>query len=647
MIQEDLDLALVPLDEAQERWSSEIDFKDCAKLAPEEKIKVEDSLDRITAENVMAKVSYPHFFMSGIDGIAVSSVLTYNASPATPVQLKMGEAGYFVDNGRQLPAGCDAVIPIERVKFHSLELIEITDKVTPWENIRPIGQEVAKQEIIIPKNSRIRSFDIGAMLSSGVDKIKVRKKPKIGIISVGDNLIPPGDTLEPGSLYESTSYILSNIIKDHGALSGIYSISQENLEDLNKIVSKAVEKEDMVIIIAGCARGTNLVADLMLKAGELAVFGTCMKPGQSVCAGFISDKCVIGVPHFPFSAYIAFESFILPVILRMQGVSAASKEKANAVLASIVNSPIGIDEFIRVQLVNVGTKMIAVPMSRGAELLMSLVKADGMLKISSEISKINAGSIVEVDLLTNRANIDKNLIMMGTYDFIWQIIRNLIYKLGHKVNLHTYNIGSRQGLKALKDGLNHFSGIHMFDSKSGEFNTPFVKDYLDDVPVIMVNLFNRLIGLVVKQGNPKNINGFEDLIREDVKFVNRNVGSGTRSIFDHALMKSGIGSQQISGYNEEINNHMAAAQVIASSSADAALGIYMSAKALDLDFIPVEAMTERYDIVIPKKFLNDHKIQVLLHLLNSKSFKKEVKDLKGYDFSNIGKVYYDSDEKWQ
>lgn len=643
MLQDSLELNLVPLEEALERWNNEIDFKKAAKLTGEEKIDVKDSLRRITAEDVPAKVSYPNFFMSGIDGIAVNSAITFNTSASNPMKLRLGEEGFFVDNGRQLPPACDAVIPIEKVKFHTIDLIEIYEKITPWENVRAAGHEVTAHEIIIPKNYKIRSLDIGAMLSSGVNKIKVRKKPRVGIISAGDNLMTLGKPLKEGYIYESTSYILSNILRELGAQPAIYDIAEENLDSLNKITAEAMAEEDIVVIIGGRSRGTSLIVDLLIKTGELGVYGTCIKPGQSVCAGFIEGKCVVGLPHFPFSAFVAFEVFAQPVILKMLGLSAHSREKVSATIASTINSPFGIDEFMRVQLVNVGKKIVAVPVSRGADLLMSFVKADGVLRISKDISQISGGSIVEIELLTNRSNIDKNLIMMGTYDYTFNIIKNIIYKLDHKVNLHTYNIGSKQGLKAIKDGFAHFSGIHLFDSRSGDFNVPFVKEVLDGVPVIVLNLFHRYIGLVVKQGNPKNIKDLSDLKRADIKFINRNFGSGTRSIFDYALRKASVNPQEISGYAEESNNHMASAQAVASGSVDAALGIYVSAKALNLDFIPI--MFERYDIVIPKKFLNDYKVQVLLHLINSEEFKKEVKDLQGYDFSYMGQIYYDSEEK--
>lgn len=643
MLQDSLELNLVPLEEALERWNSEIDFKGAAHLTDEEKIDVKDSLNRITAEDVSAKVSYPNFFMSGIDGIAVKSAITFNASSVNPIKLKLGEEGFFVDNGRQLPSGCDAVIAIEKVKFHSIDLVEIYEKITPWENVRAVGHEVAAHEIIIPRNYKIRSLDIGAMLSSGVNKIKVRKKTRVGIISVGDNLMTLGKPLKEGYIYETTSYILSNILKENGVSPSIYDIAEENPDSLNKIVNEAIAEEDVLLVIGGRSRGTSLIVDLLIKMGDLAVYGTCIKPGQSVCAGFLNNKCIVGLPHFPFSAFVAFEVFALPVILKMLGLSAYSKEKVNAIVASTISSPYGIDEFMRVQLVNVGKKIVAVPVSRGADLLMSFVKADGILKISKDISQISAGSVVEVELLTNRSDIDKNLIMMGTYDYTFNIIKNLIYKFGHGVNLHTYNIGSKQGLKAIKDGYAHLSGIHLFDSRSGDFNVPFVKENLENIPVIVVNLFHRHIGLVVKNGNPKNIKELKDLARSDVKFINRNLGSGTRSIFDYSLRKASINSQNINGYSEELNNHMASAQAVASSSADAALGIYVSAKALNLDFIPI--MFERYDLVIPKKFLNDYKIQVLLHLLNSEEFKKEVNLLQGYDFSYIGQIYYDSEEK--
>lgn len=629
---------LVPLEEAQERWINELEFQKITPLTPPETISVKESRGRVTAEIIYAKVSSPHFYMSAIDGMTVKSSDTFLASE-TPIKLKIGKQAIFIDTGMPIPEGFNAVIPIDEVKFHSVEIMEISRPANPWQNIKPVGEDLAAKEVIIPNNYLIRSLDVGAMLTGGVTSLKVREKPKAGIISVGEELVSPGNPLKVGQIYESTSYILSNLATEYGALPRIYKACKKNKANIKARIKTILKEVDFLTIIAGKSEGTKLLAEIISEMGDLILFGVNSKPGQSVCAGIIGNKCILGLPCYPVSTFISFELFAKPVIYKMLGIKFSNRETIRAILGREINSPEGIDEFLRVKIGLIDSKIVAVPISRGADILMSLVEADGIIKIESELTNVSMGSEVMVELLTAKENLKNNLLIAGTHDICLDIIGNTLLKNTPAVCLYSSNVGSHNGIKAIKEGNTHLAGIHLFDLETGEYNVPTVKKMLKNIPIILVNLFHRHLGLIVKKGNPKKIKDLHDLIRDDIKFINRNFTSGTRVVIDYFFAKLGINKEGINGYKDEVYNHMSLAAAISSGSADVGIGILAAARSLKLDFIPV--IPERFDIIVPKIFLGNKNVQAFLQLLETKEFKKEVSALGGYDLTYTGKIYYD------
>jgi putative molybdopterin biosynthesis protein len=300
----------------------------------------------------------------------------------------------------------------------------------------------------------------------------------------------------------------------------------------------------------------------------------------------------------------------------------------------------GIDEFIRVKVGVVGDRHVATPVGRGAGLLMSLVRADGIVRIPPESEAVSAGSQVEVSLLRRPDEIANTIVCIGSHDNTLDVLANALKKTSPRLSLSSAHVGSMGGLMALKRGEAHVAGTHLLDDQSGEYNVPFVKRLFPDRKIALINLVYRQQGLLVRKGNPKQIHGFADLIRSDVVFVNRQAGSGTRLLLDKHLQDMGIDPRRIRGYERDEFTHMAVASAVLTGLADTGLAVLSSAKALGLDFIPVA--DERYDLAVPVEFLETDKMRTLLSIIREdEEFRKTVESLGGYDTRDMGKVLYE------
>jgi len=627
---------MVPLEEALERWLCDLEFREAASLTKQVEIPVQEAVGRVTARPVTAKMPSPNYYAAGMDGIVVVSSTTYGASPDSPKELKLGKEAFFVDTGRPIPRGFDSVIPIEDIKLPSLESVFISGPAVPWQNVRAVGEDVGLREMILPMNRRVRPLDLGPMLTGGLSSVSVREKPVVGIIPVGAGLVPPGATPEVGQTIEYNSHVLSSLIEDMGAEGRIFDIVPEKPELLRDVLKTAVGSVDLAVVIAGPSWGTFMPAKVFHEIGEVIVDGVSIKPGQSVCLGIVDNKPVAALPGYPVSTFLTFDIFVKPVIASKLGLTLPERPKIEARLARKIISPAGIEEFIRVKVGSVEERTVAVPISRGAGFLMSLVKADGFIRVPAASETIEAGEKVSIALLEMRERIENRIIMMGTHDFCLDYLSNFLSFNFPHLELFSSNVGSISGLVSLREGYCHLAGVHIFDPESGEYNLPFIPRMLPDLPVVVMTLFHRHLGLLIKKGNPKSICGLKDLLRDDVSFIGRDVLSGTRLVLDFLLKNEGIDPAGIRGYEEEASNHMALASIVAGEKADVGVGILPAAKALDLDFIPL--YPERFDIVIPQKFFNQHPIRSLIQVIRSQEFRGELASQGGYDITHTGKV---------
>lgn len=633
-------LETTPLNEAIEKWLRRLESQGFLKAFPGEKVPVSESLGRITAEPVTAMLSSPFYHSSAMDGYAVKYQETFGASETSPKKLKLGEQAVYVDTGDPMPDVFNTVIMIEDVNVHEGH-IEITEPATPWQNVRVIGEDIVATELILPENHRIRPVDVGAMLAGGYVDINVRRKPKVVIIPTGTEIVEPGTNLKRGDIIEYNSRMLGGLVSEWGGEPVRFRIVPDNIDVLKEAILEAHKAGDMVVINAGASSGSeDFTSRAISETGEVILHGVSIKPGKPVILGMVKNKPVLGIPGYPVSAFITFNLFGKPVIYKWQGIEMEPAEVLRAALSRQAASTLGQEEFLRVKIGKVGDKFIATPVSRGAGVLMSLVRADGFVRIPAMSEGIGAGSEVDVELLRTKNEIENTIVCIGSHDNALDLLSNSLKKKYPRLSLSSAHVGSMGGLMALKKREAHIAGTHLLDEETGEYNVSSVKRLLSGRRIILVNLVYREQGLLVLKGNPKNIKGFEDLTREDVVFINRQAGAGTRLLTDKHLRECRIKPEDVKGYEREEYTHMGVASAVLTGIADTGLAILASAKALGLDFIPVAK--ERYDLAVPFECHDTDMIRALLSIIREDNeFRDMVAKLGGYDVSDMGKVMYD------
>jgi len=632
-----------PLEEALAEYFAYLTGLGALTPGPSELIAVEDAAGRVTAGPVYARTSSPHYHASAVDGVAVQAAVTFGASDATPKRLTLGEQIAVVDTGDPLPPGCDAVIMIEDIHFIDENVFEITGGAVPWQHVRVIGEDVVATEMIVPSNHRLRPVDLGGLLAGGQTEIAVHPKPRVALLPTGTELVQPGTQLKPGDIIEYNTRVLGAMVAQWGGVPIRHRITIDDYQVLKERLRAAVADFDMVLINAGSSAGReDFTAELIGELGRVLTHGVAIKPAKPVILGEIAGKPVVGVPGYSVSAVVATEQFVRPIIYSKLGVAPPAREKADAIVSRKIVSAMGAEEFVRVKMGQVGDKIIATAISRGAGVIMSLVRADGMLRVPRLSEGYNAGESVTVELMRPLEEIRETTVIIGSHDIILDVLANHLRQKYPVATLSSANVGSLGGLSALKRGEAHCAGTHLLDEKTGDYNVSYIKRLLAGQPVVLVNLVHREQGLMVAPGNPHNIRGVEDLVGKGLSYINRQRGAGTRILFDYKLQEHNINPDDVKGYEHEEYTHMAVAASVASGSVDTGMGIRSAALALGLDFVPV--MEERYDLCIPGAHFDSPYIQRLLEVMAEPAFQQEVKALGGYDLRDCGKIMYDSRE---
>jgi putative molybdopterin biosynthesis protein len=638
-IKRDIYVGNMSLKEAQAKWQKALRTHGVFDEQNTE-LSVDDALGRITAEAVSAKRSSPFYNASAMDGIAVQFKDTIGASETSPLLLRPDQFKP-VNTGNAMPGVCDAVIMIEDVHMHDNGEAEIIKAVAPWQHVRTIGEDIVMTELIIPEGHRIRPIDQGAMLGANVTKVKVRKKPSVIVIPTGSELVQPEQPVEPGNIIEFNSRILAGYAKEWGADARRSEIVIDEPAILKEAILSAVEQYDLVVTNAGASVGTkDFTANVLSDLGEVIVHGVNIKPGKPVILAIVNGKPVIGLPGYPVSAVLTMRLFVKDLLYALQGLEPPSQPKTVAVLSRPISSKPGVEEFVRVKIGMVGDKKMVTPISRGAGVVMSLVRADGILTISAGSEGVGAGEQVEVELLRKPEDILNTLVFIGSHDNILDVLANILHTAKPSIFLSSAHVGSLGGIMAIKRGDAHVAGTHLLDGETGEYNIPFIKKYLTDIPLQLVNLVYREQGLLVPKGNPKNISGISDLARNDVTFINRQRGAGTRILTDLQLKKMQIRPESVQGYDREEYTHMNVASAVASGLVDTGMAIRAAAQALSLDFVPVTQ--ERYDLIVPRHLENAPQVKHLFNVINhDQEFQRIVEGLGGYDLQDCGKVFYE------
>jgi molybdenum cofactor synthesis domain-containing protein len=638
-------LRMKTLEEARKLWAEKTSACRCAV----ESIPVVSSLGRVLAQPIIARSSVPHYHGSAMDGIAVKAHETFGASEVHPLRLVLGKTAFAVDTGDPLPPDADAVVMIEYVEPVGDDEVEIRSAAFPWQHVRKVGEDIVAGELLLAQHHRLRPADVGVLLAGGVQEVPVYARPRVWIQPTGTELLEAGHTAAaaPGQIIEFNGAILSGLVQECGGDAFLQGIVADDYESIKQVLLKAVEgPTEVVLINAGSSAGSeDYTSAIIDELGEVLVHGVTMMPGKPTILGIIKDKPVVGVPGYSVSAIMAFEQFVRPLLYSLQGLPCPSFPEVEAILGRKMPSKLGLEEFVRVILGRVQGRLIAMPLQRGAGVITSLTRADGILQIPQDLEGHEVDETVRVRLLRPEEQLDQTVIMIGSHDNTIDVLANELKRLDSRLHLSSSNVGSLGGLMAIRRGQTHLAGSHLLDTETGEYNFSYIARYLKGTPLRLVQLAMRQQGLLIRPGNPKNIRGIADLLRPEVSFINRQAGAGTRILLDYCLQQQGLSPEGIRGYGQEEFTHMAVAVNVLSGRADAGMAIYAAARALHLDFIPIAE--ERYDLVIPESSWNDPKIQLLLEIIVSASFRGTVTALGGYDVSDSGTVVGIWDgEKW-
>lgn len=645
----------IPLENARQRLMSSLEEHQLIGICGQEEIPLNEfAVGRILADGVWAKISSPHYHASAMDGFAVYASQTQDALPSKPIRLLAGENSFYVDTGDPLPERTNAVIPIENVEpvFDEMaterdprhpQAILIRSAVTPWSHVRLLGEDIVATQLVLAAGQILRPFDLGAVAACGHSHVHVIRKPQVAVIPTGDELIEIGKEAKAGDIIEYNSMMIAAQVNSWGGETHRYPIVKDDPDCLREAVIHAAARSDLILLNAGSSAGSeDYSAQVIESLGELLVHGVAVRPGHPVIIGMISSMNpggerfvpIIGVPGYPVSAALTCELFVEPLITMWSGMKQKIIDEVEAELTHKITSPAGDDDMVRVALGKVHGRLMAAPLSRGAGVITSLVRADGITIIPRGVQGMEAGEKVHIRLYRSQRELENTLFFTGSHDLTLDVLAEYLAEKGHR--LVTSNVGSLGGLLALRKAEAHACGSHLLDPDTGIYNDTYIRQYLPGMKMMIMKWVGRIQGLLVQKGNPKNIQTLKDLTHAEVTFANRQRGAGTRVLLDYQLKKLGIANEEIHGYQDEEYTHLGVAAAVLSGRADCGLGIKAAATALDLDFIPL--FNETYELVIPDEDFRSELIQPVIHAAEDQEFRSRIGKLPGYDVTHMGET---------
>ena len=650
----------IPLPEAQAHFQNALEKAGLWQVLQSETIPLdENACGRVLAAPVWAELSSPHYHAAAMDGYAVRSAETSGAMPNNPLILEMVSQAAYVDTGDPLPAWADAVIPIEDVEPLDTDdslaadpraprKIRIRAALPPWQYVRPLGEDIIATQLVLPAGHVLRPVDLGAIAACGHASLLVSCPPRVAILPTGTELVPVGSCVECGDIIEYNSIVLAGQVKTWGGLPNRLPITPDDFNLLKQRIQQAADEHDLVLVNAGSSAGAeDFTASLVQELGELLVHGVAVRPGHPVILGMLrrshpaadgrSTTPVIGVPGYPVSAALTGEIFVEPLLARWLGRVAAEPLEVEAALTRKVTSRAKDDDYMRVVVGRVGERLLAAPLSRGSGVITSLVRADGITILPRGVQGLEAGAPVKVRLYRSPKDLEHTIFAIGSHDMTLDLLAHHLVPFNRR--LVSANVGSLGGLIALRRSETHIAGTHLLDANTGEYNLSYLHQYLPETPLRLVTWAHRQQGLLVPKDNPLDIHGLQDLVRDNVRFINRQRGAGTRVLLDFHLKELGINPEEIQGYRQEEFTHLAVAAAVASGRADCGLAVAAAAQALNLDFVPL--FDERYDLAIPLQFARDDLLSPLFSLMADPAFQQTVASLPGYDVREMGKVQFE------
>jgi len=595
----------------------------------------------ILAEDVISKRNLPHYTASAVDGYAIRSESTIGASPATPVYLEDNDF-YWVNTGMAVPDKFDCVLMVENSTTKGNNLL-VYENLTVGKNLRTVGEDVYCGQVIARKGDIISPYLAALIPVTGVTEISVFPKVQTAFLPTGDEIVHPdkwisSDNQDPGNQMESNSIMLKSLFGQWGYPLEVFPIIPDDPVELRRYIEEAVQNYDMVLVGAGSAKGRkDFVQKVLSEMGKVLFHWTLMKPGRPAMMAEIKGKPVIGMPGFPMSTAVAAWSIVFPT-LNMLNFGEIDREEVlekavgavetlkDVTLVSPHSSPSGIEEWVRIKAFQINDQKAVFPVSGGSSKMLSMAEMDGVSLIPQESLEFPKGSKFPYVWLTRDIKWNKRALYQGSNDPAFDRIISFVRDRGG--DLITRYVGSLGGLAALSRKEAHLAAAHLLDPSTGEYNTSYINELAGEDKWERILLFYREQGIIVKKGNPRNIKRISDLVDQNIRFVNRQPGAGTRVLLDYLLTDQGLDHSLISGYDNCTVSHFDAANQVKVGNVDAAMGIHAASYAMDLDFIPLTE--EPFELVIPRNNIDHPAISALMESITNKEWKQRVTAMGGY-----------------
>jgi putative molybdopterin biosynthesis protein len=586
------------------------------KLRPlgTETVPLSQALCRVLARAVIADVDVPGFDRASVDGFAVRADDTAGATERAPKPLVLnGEiltpgtvpqltvapgTATLIATGGMVPRGADAVIMVEHTETRDDDgatMIEVRRAAAAGQFIAFAGSDLARGETVLRAGQVLTSREIGMLAAVGCAGVDVWRRPRVAIISTGDEIVAPGEPIRSGAVYDSNAAILAAAVEEAGGSAKPLGIGPDDEIVLSRLVHEGLVTCDIVILSGGTSKGAGDLcyrAISSFKDPGIVVHGVALKPGKPLCLAVTGGKPIVILPGFPTSAIFTFHEFVAPVIRAFAGLPAEQAERLAATLPMRIASERGRTEYLMVSLVrgDGDGPLAAYPNSKGSGAVTAFSQADGFIVIGQHVESVPAGTPVEVQLI-GRAHL-ADLVIIGSHCVGLDVLIGRLQSEG--ISVKTLNVGSTGGLAAAKRGECDIAAIHLMDPETGEYNRPFLTAALELVPG-----YRRLQGIVYRKGAPRfEGRSLEDaiggaIVGQDCLMVNRNAGSGTRILTDRLL-----GGAKPAGYWSQPKSHNAVGVAVAQGRADWGIAIETVARQYGLGFIP--AQDEHYDFIVPK-----------------------------------------------
>jgi putative molybdopterin biosynthesis protein len=614
-----------------------------------ERTPLKASCGRVLGEDIVAPIDVPPFDRASMDGYAVHADDTYRADEEHPIELRLvgsveagtkpemtvqtGQAAE-VSTGAPMPKGANAVVMVEYTSLDG-DLLKVFRSVSPGENIMAAGTDIMAGELVLRTGTLLTPRETGVLAALGLSEVDVFGKPKVAVISTGNELVTPGEPLSFGMIYDINAQTISDSVRECGGKSVFIGIIGDRIEEIRDKLAEAVELADVVVVSGGTSVG---VGDLLYRVIDdlgspgILVHGVAVKPGKPTIIAVADGRPIFSLPGYPTSALMIFSLFVAPIIRSMAGLR---RELEAATVIAKTSARIftsgGRREYVPVNLVKTREddyRVYSVPGGSGA--ITTLAKADGFIEIPKNRTFLEEDETVAVRLFGSQIK-PVDLMFIGSHCLGVDLILKLLREKDPSITYKVINVGSSGGLSAIRRGEADLAGVHLLDEVTGEYNLSFLERFGIRDKAVLFKGYIRKQGLIVAKGNPKGIKGFKDFLREDVDFINRNKGSGTRILLDKGL-KEIAGEMRkrfedladmVDGYNVEAKSHSAVAASVAMGKADVGVGIKVAAEMSGLDFVPVA--DEEYDFAVNGERLGKRAVRLFLETLRSREFREKMR----------------------